>query len=84
MSNLFTAVSVEQQEIVTGGYDIASYDTAFSGTASEQVGGATAGFLGGTAVGGQKVLSVNSAARTILAANAPVGLTIAPVIVPVR
>jgi hypothetical protein len=84
MSTLFTAVSVEQQETVAGGYDLAVYGTAFSGTATEQLGGASSGFLGSTAVGGQKALSVNTAAQTVLAANAPANLVVPATIVATR
>ena len=71
MSNLFTAVSVEQQEMVAGGFDLANYAVLFNGVSSQQNGGANAGFLGGTAVGGQSSLSSNTVSSTTLATNAP-------------
>ncbi|MDD1415366.1 hypothetical protein MEN41_12220 [Dolichospermum sp. ST_con] len=71
MSNLFTAVSVEQQEIVSGGFDLANYTVLFNGVFSQQAGRATAGFNGGDAFGGQSSLSSNTVASTTLATNAP-------------
>lgn len=76
MSNLFTEVSVEQQAIIAGGFDLATYNTNFSGINSVQEGGASSGFAGSTSVGRQASLSVNSAALTTLATNAPLTLTV--------
>jgi hypothetical protein len=81
MSNLFTAVSVEQQEIVAGGFDLAVYNTSFSGINSVQQGGANSGFGGSTAAGGQASVSVNTFALTTLATNAPQGFAVPPVVV---
>jgi hypothetical protein len=78
MSNLFTAVSVEQQAIVAGGFDLASYTVLFNGVFSQQAGGANAGFNGGQAFGGQSSLSSNTISNTTLATNAPQGF-VAPV-----
>ncbi|MCE2696513.1 MAG: CTB family bacteriocin [Nostocales cyanobacterium LE14-WE4] len=84
MSNLFTAVSVEQQEIVAGGYDLAQFNTSFSGINSVQQGGSNSGFNGSTAVGTQGSISVDSFALTTLATNAPAGLVPAVVVVAPR
>ena len=44
MSNLFTAISVEQQAIVSGGFDIANYSTLLNGISSLQTGGTSSSF----------------------------------------
>ncbi|MBD2292973.1 hypothetical protein H6G06_05625 [Anabaena sphaerica FACHB-251] len=74
MSNLFTAVSVENQEIVSGGVEIASFNTRFRGRQTSQAGRAASGFDGSVAEGKQDNLNVITAARTRLVANAFPGL----------
>ncbi|MBD2292975.1 hypothetical protein H6G06_05630 [Anabaena sphaerica FACHB-251] len=74
MSNLFTAVSVENQEIVSGGLEIASFNTRFRGRRTIQAGLAASGFDGSIAKGGQANENVITAARTRLVANAFPGL----------
>ena len=77
MSNLFTTVSVEQQEIVTGGFDQSFNNTVFSGIRSAQQGASISGF-GGSAAGGTQINErVNTAALNVLAADAPLGYTVA-------
>ena len=71
MSNLFTAVSVEQQEIVTGGVDGTLNNTFFSGQQLGQAGGSTSGFPGSTTTGGQASLRVNTAGQQVNFNNAP-------------
>ena len=70
MSNLFTAISVEQQAIVSGGIDIADYTTFFSGVSNLQMGGTSSGFGGSIAAGQQGSLRVNTLGSTTLAINA--------------
>ncbi|MFM5898928.1 MAG: hypothetical protein ACKPFD_06600 [Dolichospermum sp.] len=62
MSTLFTAVSVEQQEIVAGGYDIPSIDGAaavffsdYYGESTKQYGGTYAGYNGAGSYGWQNI-----------------------------
>ena len=77
MSNLFTAVSVEQQAIVTGGFDQSFNNTVFSGIRSAQQGASISGF-GGSAAGGTQINErVNTAGLNVLAADAPQGYTVA-------
>ncbi len=78
MSNLFTAVSVEQQEIVTGGIDGTNSATFFSGQQLLQAGGTNSGFGGSTAAGGQASLRVNTAAQQTNINNAPLAIVFAP------
>lgn len=76
MSTLFTAVSVEQQETVAGGFDQSFNNTVFSGIKSAQQGGSASGFAGSAAGGTQINERVNTAGLNILAADAPVGYAI--------
>lgn len=78
MSNLFTAVSAEQQEIVAGGFNFAAFNTAFIGSQNAQAGRATSGFGGSVAVGAQESVNVNTAARTTLINNPDPSLIILP------
>jgi hypothetical protein len=76
MSTLFTAVSVEQQEIVAGGFDLSFNNTVFSGIRSAQQGASASGFAGSAAGGTQINERVNTAGLNILAADAPAGYAI--------
>jgi hypothetical protein len=84
MSNLFTEVSVEQQEMVSGGIDGTNSATFFSGQQLLQAGGTNSGFGGSTAAGGQASLRVNTAAQqtninnAALIVFAPLGFTQVP------
>ena len=71
MSTLFTAVSVEQQEIVAGGFDLAAYITSYKATVSGQEGFASSGVLGSYAWGKQNSLVVDTNAKNLQATNAP-------------
>jgi hypothetical protein len=71
MSNLFTAVSVENQEIVAGGVETALFATRFRGRRTIQGGLAASGFDGSIAEGGQANENVRTNALTLLRANAP-------------
>ncbi|MFN7414752.1 MAG: CTB family bacteriocin [Dolichospermum sp.] len=70
MSNLFTAVSVEQQAIVAGGVDGTINNTVFSGQQLLQTGNSISGFNGSATGGGQTSLRVNTAGQQININNA--------------
>ena len=84
MSNLFTAISVEQQAIVSGGFDIANYSTLLNGISSLQTGGTSSSFTGSVAAGQQGSLSVNTGGITTLATSAPSGFVIPKLTVPFK
>ncbi|MBE9233521.1 CTB family bacteriocin [Cuspidothrix issatschenkoi LEGE 03284] len=84
MSNLFTAVSVEQQEIVAGGILVAAptfvaiaptagqqislFATYFKGKKTVQSGGSNSGWKGSNADGSQNITDVTSAGLSFLQA----------------
>jgi hypothetical protein len=72
MSTLFTAVSVEQQEIVAGGIDATLANTVFSGQQLVQASESFSGFGGSAVKGGQASLKVNTAGQQANITNAPV------------
>ena len=78
MSNLFTAVSVEQQEMVAGGIDGTNNATFFSGQQLLQTGASTSGFGGSTTAGGQASLRVNTAGQQTNINNATAAIVFAP------
>jgi hypothetical protein len=84
MSNLFTEVSVEQQAIVSGGFDQSFNNTVFSGIRSAQQGASISGFGGSTAGGTQINERVNTAGLNVLAADAPAGYAIVGLAFPQR
>ncbi|WP_133163994.1 CTB family bacteriocin [Cuspidothrix issatschenkoi] len=72
MSNLFTAVSVEQQEIVAGGTlslgPTALFATFFKGAQTVQKGGANSNWGGSNAGGEQYIQRIKTAGVSFLTA----------------
>jgi hypothetical protein len=69
MSNLFTAVSVEQQEIVAGGVGpVALFGTYFAGKKIVQNGGSNSNWNGSNAGGSQGIIDVTSIGLSFLKA----------------
>ncbi len=68
MSNLFTAVSVEQQEIVAGGNPKALFVTLFAGEKIRQAGGSNSDWNGSSAGGYQNITRVITGGLTFLKA----------------
>ena len=84
MSNLFTTVSVEQQAIVSGGFDQSFSQTFLSGVRANQKNGSISTFGGSEAGGIQQNERVNTGGLNVLAADAPPTFTVIGLGFPVR